>query len=187
GPGVRRYPADRLRGIAFPLGGIGTGTVSLGGRGDLRDWEVMNRPAKGYTPQRGFFALRVETPGQPGQPPIGRALEGRIDPADYEGAHGATVPGHGLPRFRTARFEAAYPLGQVVLDDPEVPVDVRLQAHNPLVPTDADASGFPAAVLRYLVTNPTETPLRVTVCGNLPNIVGYDGSAGTHTGNRNVV
>ena len=45
-PVLRRYEqVDRL---AMPLGGIGTGTVSLGGRGDLRDWEIMNRPAKGY-------------------------------------------------------------------------------------------------------------------------------------------
>ena len=33
--------------IAFPLGGIGTGTISLGGRGNLRDWEIFNRPDKG--------------------------------------------------------------------------------------------------------------------------------------------
>ena len=33
--------------IAFPLGGIGTGMVSLGGWGQLRAWEIMNRPAKG--------------------------------------------------------------------------------------------------------------------------------------------
>src|SRR5882757_3210056 len=32
--------------VAFPLGGIGTGTVSIGGRGELRDWEIFNRPAK---------------------------------------------------------------------------------------------------------------------------------------------
>src|SRR5690242_12653146 len=32
--------------VAFPLGGIGTGTISLGGRGELRDWEIFNRPAK---------------------------------------------------------------------------------------------------------------------------------------------
>ena len=29
---------------AFPLGGIGTGNISLGARGELRDWEIFNRP-----------------------------------------------------------------------------------------------------------------------------------------------
>jgi uncharacterized protein (DUF608 family) len=37
------YTGDRLREIAFPLGGIGTGTISLGGRGQLRDFEIANR------------------------------------------------------------------------------------------------------------------------------------------------
>ena len=41
-PVLKRYGPDKLGRIALPLGGIGTGTVSLGGRGDLRDWEIMN-------------------------------------------------------------------------------------------------------------------------------------------------
>ena len=45
-PVLTRYDQDHLSAIALPLGGIGTGTVSLGGRGELRDWEIVNRPAK---------------------------------------------------------------------------------------------------------------------------------------------
>ena len=48
---LKHYDANHLTRIALPLGGIGTGTVSLGGRGDLRDWEIMNSPAKGHIPQ----------------------------------------------------------------------------------------------------------------------------------------
>ena len=33
----RTFTGQALQEIAFPLGGIGTGCVSLGGRGDLRD------------------------------------------------------------------------------------------------------------------------------------------------------
>jgi len=51
-PALKTYDEEHLAKIALPLGGIGTGTVSLGGRGDLRDWEIMNRPAKGFI-QRG--------------------------------------------------------------------------------------------------------------------------------------
>ncbi|MCK4602529.1 MAG: hypothetical protein KAU28_08695, partial [Phycisphaerae bacterium] len=43
-PVLKTYDAGHLRRIALPLGGIGTGTVSLGGRGDLRDWEIANQP-----------------------------------------------------------------------------------------------------------------------------------------------
>ena len=49
-PILRTYDSDHLRRIALPLGGIGTGTLSLGGRGDLRDWEVGNRPGEGICP-----------------------------------------------------------------------------------------------------------------------------------------
>jgi uncharacterized protein (DUF608 family) len=41
--------------LAFPLGGIGTGSISLGGRGQLRDWEIYNRPDKGRAPQMCFL------------------------------------------------------------------------------------------------------------------------------------
>jgi uncharacterized protein (DUF608 family) len=44
-PILKFYDTEHLAKIALPIGGIGTGTVSLGGRGDLRDWELMNRPA----------------------------------------------------------------------------------------------------------------------------------------------
>ena len=61
-PVLKRYDQDHIVRIALPLGGIGTGTVSLGGRGDLRDWEIMNRTAKGFVPLRErsvgpFFSL----------------------------------------------------------------------------------------------------------------------------------
>ena len=179
-PILKRYDQQHLLRIALPLGGIGTGTVSLGGRGDLRDWEIMNCSAKGFIPQVGstgpFFAIYVKTADGK---VAARALEGPIEPSGYEGSHGSTIPNHGLPRFRKCSFAAAYPLGQVFLSDPDVPVDVCLEAFNPLVPADANASGIPAAVLRYVVTNKTNKPASICVCGSMPNFIGIDGSGTT--------
>jgi non-lysosomal glucosylceramidase len=39
---ARIFEGPHLSEIAFPLGGIGTGTVSLGGRGNRRDWEILS-------------------------------------------------------------------------------------------------------------------------------------------------
>ncbi|OPZ25862.1 MAG: hypothetical protein BWZ02_02269 [Lentisphaerae bacterium ADurb.BinA184] len=176
-PILKRYDSDHLARIAMPLGGIGTGTVSLGGRGDLRDWELMNRPAKGYVPRFGntpFFAVWVR--GARGGA-AAKALEGPLPLEAYEGASGCPAPNHGLPRFRGCRFAVAYPLAQVELSDPAFPVRVRLCAFNPLIPADAEASGLPLAALRYEITNRGRTPLTVAVCGSLPNFIGADGAA----------
>ena len=183
-PVLTRYDQRHLPKIALPLGGIGTGTVSLGGRGDLRDWEMVNRPAKGFAPQSTFFALWAKPEGEAA---VTRALEGPVDLAEYEGAHGSGARNHGLPRFRSAAFEAAYPLGQVLLSDPDVPVAVRLQAFNPLVPADPDQSGIPAVILRYILTNTTDKPVEVSVCGSVQNFIGQDGSHGQPKQNRNVL
>jgi non-lysosomal glucosylceramidase len=183
-PVLRRYGEAHSLRVALPIGGIGTGTVSLGGRGDLRDWEVVNRPAKGWSPKQSFFAIRAALPGGA---VTTRALEGPIDPVLYEGGHGSSVPNHSLPRFRRSEFHAAYPLGQVLLSDPDVPVEVRLQAFNPLVPVDTEASGIPVAVLRYVVTNTGELPVEVSVAGSLRNFIGTDGLIGKPKAGRNVV
>jgi len=42
---LKKYDRDHLLRVALPIGGIGNGTVSSGGSGKLRDWEVMNVPA----------------------------------------------------------------------------------------------------------------------------------------------
>lgn len=180
-PILTRYDQNHLLRIALPLGGIGTGTVSLGGRGDLRDWELSNRPAKGFIPKalRGggaqpvspfFAAWAQDSSGRT----YARALEGALDPAEYEGATGSQAANHGLPRFARCSFAAAYPLGQVFLEDADLPFDARLQAFNPLIPADADSSGLPVAVLRYTLRNRTSQPLRAAICATLPNFIGED-------------
>ena len=179
-PVLKEYDQQHLARIALPIGGIGTGTVSLGGRGDLRDWEIMNRPAKGFVPMRGssgpFFAIFVKDPKGRTQ---ARAMEGPIDLSLYEDASGSGAVNHGLPRFRQCRFAAAYPLGQVILTDPDMSVDVTLQAFNPLAPADPNFSGIPVAILRYVLRNKTSQTLQVSVCGNIPNFIGNDASGQT--------
>jgi len=176
-PVLKRYPQDRLARVALPLGGIGTGTVSLGGRGDLRDWEIMNRPAKGFVPKSErvypFFALFTKPLG--GEV-VTRALEGPIELADYEGSRGSTVPNHNLPRFRKCSFATAYPMGQAILSDPDVPLDVRIEGFNPLIPGDINRSSIPVAILRYVFRNKTDKPVTAAVCGSMPNFIGVDGS-----------
>src|SRR6201987_2411385 len=71
------YTGERLRYVAFPLGGIGTGSVSLTGSGRLVDWSIRNRPAiyefNGYS----HFAIKAEQDD--------RLLDARVLNGPYEG------------------------------------------------------------------------------------------------------
>ena len=97
----RTYPASASA-LAFPLGGIGTGNVSLGARGELRDWEIFNRPAKGNALPNTFFALWARA-GE--GTPVAKVLEAPL-PAPHIGSHGYhPLTAAGLPRLAGAAVE----------------------------------------------------------------------------------
>jgi len=160
---------------AFPLGGIGTGNVSLGSRGDLRDWELANRPGKGRRNPFSFFAIRVETDGAATEghdAAVTRVLEAAL-PGPHERDQGY-VPGDlaGLPRLAHSSMSADYPIAQIAFADEQLPVEVILTAFTPFVPLEAADSGIPCAVLRYRVTNPVSSLARVAIAGSIANPVG---------------
>jgi non-lysosomal glucosylceramidase len=154
---------------AFPLGGIGTGNVSIGARGELRDWELANAPDKGANLPFTFFAIRVR---RAGQEPVTRVLEGRLR-APHEGDQGYDAGRlAGLPRLRESRMLGEYPLLRVDLADPDLGVEVTLTAFTPLVPLDVDASSVPGATLRYHIRNTGSVQADVVVVGSMANPVG---------------
>ena len=95
--------------------------------------------------------------------------------SEYEGSHGAETPNEHMPRFRGCRFATAYPFGRVTLSDPDVPLDVELKAFNPLVPTDADASGIPLAAFTVTLHNRRPRAVTASAAINVPNFIGVDG------------
>lgn len=174
---LKSYTSNNLVKIALPLGGIGTGTVSLGGRGELRDWQIMNRPAIGYNTlttgnSAPFFAIYVK---EESKKPITKALMGPLHPSEFDHYEGRAVNHHGMPRFSDASFEAAYPFGRVNLSDKALPIKVKLTGYNPFIPGDEANSSIPIAVLNYEVTNTSSQPITVSVCGTMRNFIGMDG------------
>jgi non-lysosomal glucosylceramidase len=96
--------------VAFPLGGIGTGTVSLGGQGQLRDWEIFNRPAKGRILPFSFVALWAQPEG--GDSSM-RVVEAPPLPP-FRGWNGyKRESGQGMPHFRGAQFSGTYPIAHI--------------------------------------------------------------------------
>ncbi len=191
-PILKTYDRQHIQKIKMPVGGIGTGTVSLTGRGALEDWEIMNRPAKGFNPtlenrgpvkQKGpFFAIYMEN--EKGEKQT-RLLEGPLDEADYEGAWGAHSNQHGLPRFGNATFKTAYPFGQVFLSDKNLPVEVVVGAWNPLIPGNVDDSSTPMAILNYKVKNTSDSEIIISLVGSIQNFIGFDGTRGKAIKNVN--
>jgi len=175
----RTFRGEALREIAFPLGGIGTGTVSLGGRGELRDWEIFNRPNKGGVLPLTFTALRLAGGGL--AKPVIRVLERRPHPP-FTGQSG--VPREtalGLPRFREAVFTGAYPFAHIRFQQPGFPVDVALETFNPMVPLETDDSGLPVALFTYSLTSRATAPLEAALAFSIMNAAGYDGTTRLRT------
>ena len=169
----RVHTGRQLTRISCPLGGIGTGGIGLGGRGNLQDWQIFNRPDIGKVPEYAFPGIWVKTTaGAPFSAVVERRL---LPPYDLyqEGLGFANVPG--LPRFAEAKFHGSFPTSRIEFEDSACPVKVSLDAFSPFQPLDADASGLPCAVLTYEVENPGASAAEVVVAWSLANPVGSSG------------
>lgn len=165
----RAFSGRGLDQIRFPLGGIGTGNVSLGGRGELLDWEIWNRPSKSGPQPNTFFALRAQAQGQPAAL---RVLEAPLL-APHALSHGYHPWSNaGLPRMQGATFRGAYPIANIVFEDPGFPVQVELEAWTPLVPLDPEDSGIPCAVLTWTLRNTGDQAVDLTLAGSIINPIG---------------
>ena len=167
-PYPRVFEGRRLKMISFPLGGVAAGSLGLGGRGQLRDWEIFNRPNQGGSPAYAFPSIWIQSGNSK---PIAHVLESRILPP-YQGESGlGSNNAPGLSRLEGAKFTGEYPLAHIDFQDRRLPVKVELDAFSPFIPHDPDDSGLPVAVLRYSVTNPGLAAVKVGIAFSIDNPV----------------
>ncbi|WP_343247060.1 GH116 family glycosyl-hydrolase [Diplocloster hominis] len=155
----------------FLLGGIGTGNISVGARGELRSWQIFNQPALENSNPYTFFAIRTqETDGRI----TAKVLESEYTPpfAKAQGFLRSEVAG--WPRCTGSVLSSKYPFVEVKFRDKDLPVEVSMEAFTPFIPLNADDSGIPGAYIRYQVSNPTSRPVTVSVAGSLNNAVGFE-------------
>ncbi|MGC1783621.1 MAG: GH116 family glycosyl-hydrolase, partial [Acidobacteriaceae bacterium] len=154
--------------ISFPLGGVAAGSLGLGGRGQLRDWEIFNRPNQGSSPAYAFPAIWIQSGNSK---PIAHVLESHILPP-YQGESGlGSNNAPGLSRLEAATFTGEYPLAHIDFEDRRLPVKVELDAFSPFIPHDPDDSGLPVAILHYRVTNSSSTAAKVGIAFSIDNPV----------------
>ncbi|MGB2762776.1 MAG: GH116 family glycosyl-hydrolase [Candidatus Aminicenantaceae bacterium] len=163
---VKEFFGKDLRTIAFPIGGLGTGNITLGGRGEIRELEIFNRPNKGNYPDLTFFSIWVE---EEGKKSVAKILERKLI-SPYVAWMG--IPRNQLPgvsRFEEAIFKGEYPFGYLTLTDNEVPVAVRLEAYNPFIPLSPEKSGIPAAVFNWKIKNDKKSKVKVSIAFSMLN------------------
>jgi uncharacterized protein (DUF608 family) len=176
------YEGEYLRALAMPLGGIGCGSVAICGDGGLRQWQILNNICHNAHVPLSFFAIRVRAGDRE---PVARVLmsAARYDD-DFEPAPGVSdhvVPAASrqllaaLPGVTRIRFVGEYPVAEVHYEDDVLPIAVILEAFSPFVPLDADDSGLPAIVFRFLVENRAHSPADVSLLISQQNAVGWDG------------
>lgn len=167
----RSFRGRQLATIAFPLGGVGAGSVSLGGRGQLRDWEIFNRPEKGRLLNYTFPSIWAQAGSGK---PVARVLEARLLSPYQVGRGLDPAQVSGLTRLEDARFTGEFPMAGIEFRDRTLPVKVKLEAFTPFIPLEPDDSGLPVAILRYKVTNPGKVAAKVSIAYSLDNPVGLN-------------
>lgn len=187
------YEKQKAKKISFPLGGIGTGCIGLAGNGELKDWEIFNRPNKCSRNGYSHFAIKATRADKS----IVKVLHGDTN-EDFTGTSCASR-GHygfgygprgdslaGFPHFKEVSFDGAFPIAKLSFFDDDFPAVVRLCALNPFVPHDAFHSSLPAAFFEWEIENITnetvQFALACTVCNPATSTVNKKVSDGQLNG-----
>ena len=135
------YRGARRQYVAFPLGGIGTGSISLTGSGRLIDWSIRNRPAIHQHNGYSHFAIKAERDG--------KLIDARVLNGPYEGlptgspsrrkfdgfGFGANRDSMaGAPHFDDATFIGRFPIAEIAFHRDAFPGKVRMTAFSPFIP-----------------------------------------------------
>ena len=169
------YKGEYLNEISFPLGGIGTGSIGLGGDGRFIDWEIFNRPAKGSMNGYSHIAVRVKENdkinarvlnGDMNRELVGRySKTGRHNGYGYGPSSGTMC---GFPHFEDVEFKGEFPIAELTFTDCDFPGKIRMTAFNPFIPLDSYHSSLPAAFFEIEVENTADKDLEYqiafTVC-----------------------
>lgn len=171
--------------VDFLLGGIGTGNVSLGARGNLTTWQIFNQPGQLNRMPYTFFSIWMK---QDGGEAVSRVLESKLNPPFNRSQGFFRNEVAGLPRFDSSVMTTKYPFVNIEFRDEEIPVQISLEAYTPFIPLNAKDSGIPGAYLNYKVKNTTKENIEISIAGSMNNAVGFEGynnfSFMKHAGDR---
>ncbi len=184
--GILSLTDEKLRCSAMPLGGIGTGTIALGGDGLLKQWQITNTIMHRAFVPNSFFAVRTRKMKNSNENSISRAL---ICTKPHDGIDfipAKSVSDHiitnnmkeffeKLPQVESIIYSGEYPISFLKFEDKALPIETSLIAFNPFIPLDSKNSGIPVIVFQIHIKNISDVQVEATVLGNLMNFLGWDG------------
>lgn len=170
-----KYVGWNTKEISFPLGGIGTGSIGIGGDGRLIDWEIFNKPSKGSINGYTHFAIRAIQ----GDKITAAVLNGDIQ-KEFIGQYKKSIftgygfgPSNqkmcGFPHFENVEFNGEFPLALLDFKDDKFPANVNMTAFNPFIPLDAKNSSIPAAFFEFEVENITSENVEYQIALSVAN------------------
>jgi len=169
------YTGEYLNRVAFPIGSMGAGMFCLEGTGAISHMSIRNRPEIFNEPPM-FAAISLK-----GVPNGAKVLEGQVPDWKMFGqrgtGNGAAGTTFGLPRFRSASFNAEFPFGTVKLQDADIPLKIEIRGWSPFIPTDEDNSSLPAGALEYTFTNNTTKSIEAIFSYNTKNFLAAENEA----------
>ena len=170
-----KYVGQYTKEISFPLGGIGTGSIGLGGDGRLIDWEIFNKPSKGSINGYTHFAIRAIQ----GDKITAAVLNGDIQKEFIGQYKKSNFTGYGFgpsnqkmcgfPHFKNVEFNGEFPVALLDFKDDKFPANVNMTAFNPFIPLDAKNSSIPAAFFEFEVENITSENLEYQIALSVAN------------------
>ncbi len=165
--GLPEYKGEALRNVFYPLGGIGTGNILMGGRGNILELEIFNGTSRDeLPPYMSFFSVWYQ---EKGEEPGSMVLERKYFDNFTNGFGTSRQQLSGLPRFEEARWSGAPPFMYLALEDNRVPLDIRMECFNPLIPLDVEGSSLPVGEFSWIISNPGATSVNFSVAFNISN------------------
>ena len=167
-----KYTGEYTKEISFPLGGIGSGSIGIGGDGRFIDWEIFNKPSKGSLNGYSHFAVKAVSKNRT----VTKILNGDLL-KDFSGQFsvhnfGTGPSGNtlaGFPHFNKVEFDGEFPIATLTFSDDVFPGKVILTAFNPFIPLNEDDSSIPAAFFNIEIINDTNEDITYYVALSVAN------------------
>ncbi len=151
----RYYP------MGIPLGGIGAGYIDILPNGSTGNLVVNNNWAAPISNCQGLsWAVAVSQNGAIVSKSL-RAVDGP--------SIGISQADKAVKNFL---YQGCFPGALIQANDPELPIQIQVEAWSPFNPLDIEASSLPVAGFVFEVTNTSEQEVNITLAGAWENIIG---------------